>query len=73
MARKSPAAPAPKLAYKISEATEVTPFGRDKLREYIASGRLKARRDLDTSGEPVGPFIILHADLVAFLDSLEAA
>ena len=70
MARTTTEPNPPKMAYKLREAAELTSFGYDKLRECIAAGRLKAKRDLDASGEPVGPFIILHRDLEDFLNAL---
>lgn len=71
MARTTTESNPPKMAYKLREAAELTSFGYDKLRECIAAGRLKAKRDLDPkTGEPVGPFIILHRDLEDFLNAL---
>ncbi len=60
-------------AYKVREAAELTSYGYDRLVEFIKSGELKAKRDVNDKGEPVGPYRILAADLDAFLDSRPAA
>lgn len=62
-----------RLAYKPREAAELTPYGYDRLLEFIRSGELRASRRQDKDGQPVGPFIILHDDLVKFLENIPAA
>jgi hypothetical protein len=71
MATKQPLGP--RLAYKPREAAELTPYGYERLLEFIRSGELPARQRKNADGEPVGPFIILHEDLVKFLQSIPAA
>lgn len=66
-------APPRKLAYKLRTAAEMTEIGYDRLRAYIDSGDLKAKRDRDSKGEPIGPYRILHGDLQEFLHSLHDA
>lgn len=52
-----------KIAYKISELTDVSPFGKTKTYEAINSGALKAHK-LGAST------IVMHDDLEAWLRSL---
>lgn len=72
---KTTAAPtqAPKLAYKLRSVAGMTEIGYDRLRAYIDSGELKAKRDRGANGEPVGPYRILHEDLQEFLRSMHDA
>jgi hypothetical protein len=61
------------LAYKPREAAELTPFGYEQILRFINAGELKAKRRQDKDGRPIGPFLIMHDDLVAFLDSIPDA
>lgn len=72
MARKQQIA-GPRLAHSVREAAEITPFGYERLLGFINAGELPARRNRDADGNPVGPFVILHADLVKFLENLPVA
>lgn len=63
----------PRLAYKAREAAELTPFGYERILGFINAGELKASRRQDENGNPIGPFIIQHADLVDFLEKIPAA
>lgn len=66
-----------KLAYTVEEAAAEVGLSADVIRQAIhAEGRhkLQAKRSgVNKNGEPVGRFVILHADLVAWLEGLEAA
>lgn len=73
MANGKTAAPPQQLAYKVREAAALTSFGYDRLLAYIDSGALKAKRDVDADQRPVGPYRILHRDLIEFLDGLPDA
>lgn len=61
-----------KLAYSVREATQLTPYGYDRLLAYIKSGELPARISRGVDGKS-GKFVILHDDLVEFLKSLPEA
>lgn len=62
-----------KMAHKLREVSEITSIGYDRLRAYIDSGELKAKRNRNEDGEPKGPFIVMARDLESFLDSLPDA
>ena len=70
---KAPAPPTQKLAYKLREAAEITSIGYDRLRAHIEAGDLAAKRNEGKDGELVGPFLVLHEDLKAFLANLPNA
>ena len=55
-----------KLAYKPGEIPKVAPIGRTKVYALIASGALKARKCGAST-------LVMHADLVACLNSLPSA
>jgi hypothetical protein len=55
-----------KAAYSISEAVKVSGFGRSKLFQAIHNGELQARKN----GKKL---IILHSDLMDFLENLPVA
>lgn len=67
------AAPPQKLAYKLKEVADITSIGYDRLRAHIDSGALRAKRYEGADGNLVGPFLVRHADLENFLDSLPDA
>ena len=55
-----------KIAYSLSEAVELSPFGESKIGQFIREGALPARK----IGERV---FIMHDDLVRFLESAPLA
>lgn len=60
-----------KLAYSLSAAAEATSLSKSHLASAISRGDLKARRSsTDDDNEPRGKWIILAADLEAYLTSL---
>jgi hypothetical protein len=60
-----------KLAYSIRTAVEETSLSKTHLISAINRGELKARRSsVDDEGTPRGKWVILGADLAAFLDAL---
>lgn len=62
---------APPLAYSVPAAAAATSLSATHLREAIAKGQLTAKRSSkDDEGEPTGRWIILAADLQAYLDGL---
>lgn len=59
------------LAYSIRTAVEATSFSKTHLIDAINRGELKARRSSkNEAGEPQGKWVILAADLQAYLDAL---
>lgn len=54
------------IAYTIPDACRVCGLGRSKIYEFIKEGRLRTRK----AGRRT---LILHSDLVALIESLEAA
>lgn len=60
-----------KLGYSVREATKLTPYGYDTLLGFIHNGQLRARRAETPKGE--GKFVILHDDLVDFMQNLPVA
>lgn len=63
-----------RLAYTLATAATETGLSAKTLDRAIKSGRLKARRSSENEdGDPTGRYVILHADLVAFLEGLTAA
>lgn len=64
----------PKLSYSVAEAAKVTGVSPDTIKRAIRADLLKAKRStIDKHGVPGGKYLILHGDLVAWLDGLEAA
>lgn len=64
-------AAAPPLAYSIRTAVEATGLSKTHLTDAINRGELKARRSSRTEdGEPQGKWVILAADLDAYLAAL---
>lgn len=62
------------LSYSVPMATKVTGLSQQSLRDAIHAGALKARRSArNEDGDGVGKFVILAADLQAYLDSLPEA
>ena len=58
------------LAYSIRTAVEATSLSKTHLIDTINRGELKARRSSKNgAGEPQGKWLILAADLQAYLDS----
>lgn len=69
-----PTPPVPKIAYSATEAAEATGVAPDTIKRAIRAGQLKAKRTaIDSKGVPAGKYLILHTDLIAWLDGLEAA
>lgn len=59
------------LSYSITTAVLATGFSRTHLTDAINKGELKARRSSkDDKGEPQGKWVILAADLQAYLAAL---
>lgn len=59
------------LSYSIATASAATGLSRSHLRTAIGSAELKARRSSrNDDGDPQGNWVILAADLQAYLDSL---
>lgn len=62
------------LAYSIAKAVEVSGLSRASLDRAIRSGQLKARRSTrNEDGEGQGKYLVKHADLEAYIDSLPEA
>lgn len=62
------------LSYTLKTAAEATGLTTTTLSRAIKSTRLKARKSgLTPDGEPAGSYVILHADLMAWLEGLTAA
>lgn len=63
-----------KLSYSIAEAVEATGLSKSHLDREIRAGRLSARKSsISDEGEPTGKWIILAADLAAYVEGLPAA
>lgn len=63
-----------KISYSIRSAAEATGLSETRIKQAIHSGELAARRSAITEdGEPAGKYVILHADLEAFINGLVAA
>lgn len=59
------------LAYSIRTAVEATGLSKTHLTDAIKAGELKTRRSsVDDKGDPQGKYVILAADLAAYLASL---
>lgn len=59
------------LAYSVKTAVAATGLSETHLRDAINRGDLAARRsNRDAEGEPTGKWVILHADLAAYLEGL---
>jgi hypothetical protein len=61
------------LAYKPRDLVALTPWSYQTILEFIHAGELPAKRRRDKDGQPVGPFLVMHDDLVAFLDAIPEA
>ncbi|GHJ59183.1 hypothetical protein NOK12_17010 [Nocardioides sp. OK12] len=64
-----------RLAYQLKDAATEAGVSVDTLKKAIGTGALRAHKTSrhPETGEPVGRILIRHADLVAWLDGLEAA
>ena len=59
------------LAFSVSTASIATGLSKSHLHREIKAGRLRAKRSgVTEDGEPVGNFVILAADLEAYLSKL---
>jgi len=62
------------LAYSVTTATAATGLSKSHLERAIKSGHLRARKSgVDEGGEPVGKYVILASDLLAYLEGLVEA
>lgn len=62
------------LAYSIATAVQASALSRSHLNEAIGRGDLVAHKsNKDKDGEPIGKWIILRADLEAYLEGLPVA
>jgi hypothetical protein len=63
------------LSYSTITASAATGLSRSQLDRAIRAGELKARKSSrhEETGEPIGKWVILAADLQAYLDSLPEA
>ena len=62
------------LAYPIADAVRVSGLSRSQLDRAIRAGLLAARRSSrGENGEGQGKYLVKHADLVAYIDSLPEA
>lgn len=64
-----------KLAYTREEAAQACGVSADTIKRAVAAGKLKAKRSgvHAETGEPTGKYLILAADLQAWLENLSAA
>ena len=63
-----------KLAFNTKEAAAATGLSEDTIKRAIRSGALKASKSsINADGDPTGRFVILAAELQAWLEGLEAA
>jgi len=63
-----------KLSYSLRTAAADTGLSQTHLSDAIKAGHLKARKSgRDKNGEPIGKYVILTADLMAYLESLVEA
>lgn len=59
------------LAYTLNSAASATGLSRSTIERAVKSGALRAKRTGRTEdGEPAGSYLILAADLQAWLDGL---
>lgn len=64
----------PPLSYTIKTAAEATGLTGSTISRAIKSGKLRAKRSsVAADGEPTGSYVILAADLQAWLEGLAAA
>lgn len=64
----------PKLAYTREEAAHACGLSLDSVKRAINRGDLRAKRSgVNAEGDPAGKYLILAADLQAWLDGLAAA
>lgn len=63
-----------RLAYTRAEAAEACGVSEASIKRAIACGRLRAKRTaVNDEGDPTGKYLILAADLTAWLEGLSAA
>lgn len=63
-----------KLAYTRPEAAKAVGLSDDTLKKAINAGHLRAKRSgKDADGNPAGKYLITHAALMAWLESLDDA
>lgn len=59
------------LSYNVRGAAAATGISESRLKKAIKEGQLKVKKSGTTeNGEPAGTRIILHAELVKYLESL---
>lgn len=59
------------LAYSIATATTATGLSKSHLERAIKAGQLRAKKSgVTEDGEPCGKYVILAADLEAYLSEL---
>lgn len=58
------------LSYSMKGAVDATGLSKSYLDRAIRSGKLKAKRSGGTENDPAGNYVILAADLEAFLAGL---
>ena len=58
------------LSYSMKGAVDATGLSKSYLDRAIRSGKLKAKRSGGTESDPAGNYVILAADLEAFLAGL---
>lgn len=59
------------LAYGLKDAAAVTGFSKTHLMQAIHKGELPAKRSgRDDEGNPAGKWVVMAADLEAYLESL---
>lgn len=62
------------LSYTFKTAAAATGLSEATISRAAKSGRLRCGRTaVDDNGEPTGSYVILHADLMSWLESLVAA
>lgn len=62
------------LSYSVKGAALATGLSETRVKQAIHAGELKARKStVDENGDPAGKYVILHADLSAFVDGLVTA
>ena len=63
-----------RLAYTRDQAAEACGVSPKTIARAIAAGKLRAKRTAVTDdGDPTGKYLILEADLLAWLEGLAAA
>lgn len=59
------------LSYSVATASEATGLSKSHIHREIKAGRIHVKRSgVTEDGEPTGNYLILHADLQAYLESL---